>query len=480
MEEVSESLAQMLVDNVHARRMNSAENFFAICQRQRLYTTFSLMVEFNQKVNDRALLYHAIRNIMLKNPILCITVVDSDHSDLSVVKPQHDYLKVLDELKFKDLFLDPPIDVDIVHNKGEFFRKLNDIEIPYGHENTIWKLMILDDYNIVFIANHVALDGISAKHFMQDLQKQLCIMDPTIIMEKDVNYDEELILNYQRDKSKIPKLPKSFDQIVPHNPPFWYIPEFLWNTFFTKRWVWKTSIPSRNESHNHSIINITPEQLQTIKSKTREKAVTLTPYIEIAWLVSQYQIGLFENWSYTDLIVAVDSRIYLPQDIDKDLYRYGLLASSFHTYIPIIKKFLWSKVQQYTNYNQWCVRTKRALFRLGIISSSKIVAKGGQINMDKVLKDTLLNNPKGNTLFSNLGFIMDNGIECGDKFKLQNAYFTQHMNGNYFTFCLNCVTTANGGMNIIYSVPEKDLSQNKLDELTRKFKENLINGCIDN
>lgn len=465
--QIQKSLEAM-ISRGHARRLGRVENFFAICQRQKLYKNFNVISTFNHKISSKPLLYHALRSLMLKNSMICTTIANTDHSDISVPRPNTDYVKILDQLKFKDMFLE--LDNKNLNNKDQLLEEINDIVIPYGHGNPLWKLIVLDDYTLCYLSNHCSSDGITAKHFFQDLTKELNAIDESTLSTEE-DYDEKLVIDYEQDKSLIPNLPEPLENLVSHKPPLWYYPEFIGNILFIK--YFSSRRPSTpNTKHLVRAINISASELSQIKSQTKPRGITLTPYIHSAWLWSQYKSGfLKETENFTDSIVAVDTRHYIPNAIEKDLYKYGLHACSFHTFFRKPQSFNWNSIIKFSDYTKWAVSTRRALYRLGFATSEKLAQKK---NMDAVLRKVVLEGPKGNTMFSNAGVIDDDEV---GKFQILESWFSQNMNGTYFLFTLNTLTTKDGGLNIVVSTPEKEIGDEQFDKLMETFKESLINGC---
>nr|AEZ66623.1 putative alcohol acetyltransferase [Wickerhamomyces anomalus] len=462
---IQKSLDTMLSKG-HARRLSPVENFFALAQRQKLYKNFTMVVKFKNKINNKGLLYHAVKKIIFQNPLMGCTVVNTDYSDLVTPKPQHDYIKILDKLKFKDLFIDGG---NVPKEAAKRMEYINDIVLPYGHGHPFWKLIILDDFTLGYISNHISSDGITAKNFFQDLQHQLTKLSSTNSIP-EIDYDNELILDYQTDQHLLPTLPPALDSIISHKPPLWYYPEFLYTMYKISK-TCELIQPTINHAHHYKSIKIPPEQLSQIQKMIKSNNVTMTPYLETAWLVSQKQINLLGNTSNVDIITAVDTRHYISSDVDREKYRYGLHACSTHTYWEIMNDFKWSSVRDVHKYMKWGVSTKRALFRLGFITSDKLANKH---NLDGFFKDKLKQGKKGNTMFSNVGVVNNSNGE----FAFEDVVFAQHMNGTYFKFCFCCATDLlNGGLNIVVSVPKCDIDEDELDLLMKQFEQNVIQGC---
>lgn len=461
---------EAMLSRGHARRLGRVENFFAICQRQDLYKNFSMISTFNHKINSKPLLYHALRSMMLKNSMICTTIADTDHSDLTKPRPQTDYVKILDQLKYKDVFLD--LGDKSLDDRDELLNEINDIVLPYGHGNPLWKLAILDDNTLCYISNHCSSDGITAKHFFQDLVHELNEIDESSLPQED-QYDEKLLIDYEQDKSIIPAIPMPLESIVSHKPPLWYYPEFIFNILFIKKFSSRRE-STPNSKHHLRSINITSEELSEIKKFIKPHGITLTPYILSTWLWSQYQSGfLTQREKFTDSLIAVDTRHYIPNAIEKNLYKYGLHACSFHTFFRKPQSFNWKSIEKFSEYTKWVVSTGRALYRLGFSTSETLAQKK---NMDALLKKIVTQSPKGNTMFSNSGVMLENYKDNG-KCKVVDSWFSQNMNGTYFLFTLNTVSTKENGLNIVINTAQQEITNDQFDKLAKIFRENLINGC---
>jgi len=481
----NERLNEMLT-NGHARRMGHIENYFAIMQRQKLYKSFAVIAKFNNKINDKPLLFHALRSLLLKYPILASTIVNSDYSDTTTPRPIHDYIKIIDTIRLKDLILELPQDIKNLKNE-ELLKELNKIELPYGDENSLWKLAFLDDYTLVYITNHCLSDGMSARYLLEDLENEFEKISITqqqfTTIELEQDYDTKLILNYNSDHYKISKLPQTLESLVSYTPPWWYIPEYLFNLFFIKKFCFaSTSTVSRDQESIYKTIHLTPNQLYTIKKRlqTNESTtdggkITITPFIQASWLNAQYKSGMLNN-SYlklSDISIPCNARQYLPSGIDQDQFKYGVNTSGSHKFFYPVKRLTWSIINYFNNYAKFIFQTKRYLFNIGILTLEKISKRQ---NLDKMVLENALTSKRGNTVFSNIGLVHDS---MNKNYRIQDIQFAQPAGCLIFGFSMCTVASVDGGMNLVISMIKDVVEPKMFDNMIEIFKENLSSDDIE-
>ncbi len=467
---------QEMISNGHARRMGHIENYFGIAQRQKLYKTFAVIAKFNTKVNDKALLFHALRPLLLKYPTLACTIVDTDYSDTTIPRPIHDFIKVIDVLKLKDFLYELPQEIKgLKQDDPELFAKLNEIVLPYADGNTLWKLAFLDDYTMVYITNHCLSDGISAKNLLQDLENEFERLSPD---DDGEDYESKILLNYNSDKSILGKLPPSIDSIVSYKTPWWYIPEYIYNQFVINYLSFASGVVERSDTHIYKQVHIPPKDLEIIRQRLKDneadRKITLTPFIQAAWLNAQYQAGIFNNFTQvSDVSLPCNTRQYLPSGYDLDAFKYGANTSGSRKFFTPVKKLTWSIVDYFNSYYKYLFKTKRFLYNMGIMTL-EIVFKNQ--NMDKIISESYFGQPRGNTVFSNIGLVHDSNNK---KYRISDVHFSQSPGSLVFTFAMNTVSSVDGGLNIVLAMAEKTISKEKFEFIVEKFKENLLRDDIE-
>lgn len=471
----NETLEEML-EAGHARRMGHIENYFAILQRQKLYKTFSVVARFNTKVNNKALLFHALRPLLLKYSTLAATVVDTDYSDTTIPRPIHDYIKVIDLLRLKDFLYELPEEAKSLKD-DDLLRELNNIELPYADGNVLWKLAFLDDNTIVYISNHCLSDGITAKNLLQDLENEFERLASEDL--PDADYDSKILLNYNSDKQQLAKLPPALDTHVKYAPPFWYFPEYLFNFFFIRFLCFNSGVVKPTDQHQYKTINLSSNEVSALKQRLKEnesdKKITLTPFIQAAWLNAQYNSGIFDNsyFKIADFSIPCNARQYLPSGTDQDQFKYGANTSGAHKFFTPVKKLTWAIVGQYNSYIKYLFQTRRFLYNMGILTMEAIAKTK---NLDKIVRESFFGVQRGNTLFSNLGLVQDSNNE---RYRIQDIKFSQNAGALIFNFSICSVASIAGGMNIVVSMAENAVPEKSFDLIMENFRHNLLTDKID-
>lgn len=467
-DEISIKDLEYKLEKHHARQQGHVENYFGMFQRQKLYKSFGVICSFNHKVNDTRLLFDSLRPLLLKYPILASTIVAQDIPE--TVKPRpNDYIKVKNQIKFSDMMYELPESGEL--RDEELYSAINEIVIPYGEDNLHWRLVIVNDKALAFIGNHVCSDGVTAKNFFQDLEEQFNNYNPSC--EEITN--DSVILDYSKDQNEISPLPKAADAAIDHTPPLWFIPHHLYNKFMIKNFV-PGSITTQGCSHYYKKIHIPTSRLIKIKQdlidNERDKKITLTPYIQAAWLNAQQKTGVYPGASLTNFLLAVDTRQYLPKDENVDQYKYGLYSSVMEKFYHPVKNFTWLIVDYFNRYMKKCVQNGVPLYLVGFLTQERNIKN---INLDQTMREFNKTRMRYNTLFSNIGILQD--TEDND-IKIMDCVFTQNFQGGFYDWSVNGVTTKEGGLNIVVSVPVTvKFSKEKFDKVCDEFYRNMINEC---
>lgn len=453
----------------HARQQGHVENYFALFQRQKLYKTFSVLCTFNQKVNDLNLLFHSLRPILLKHPILASTLIAQDVPES--VKPRpNDFIKVKSQVKFGELIYESS-KFNGLENE-ELYSAINEIVISYGHDNLHWRLVIVDDHTLAFIGNHVCSDGIAGKYFFQDLEEQFNKYTPTT--ETNINCDS-IIFDYSKDQDQMGTIPLGADHIIDYTPPLWFIPQHFYNKFMIEKFV-PSSPTTTGCPQYYRKIHIPSSRLSKIKQdlieNERDKKITLTPYIQAAWLNAQERAQVYPGASLTNFLLAVDTRQYLPTTEKLEDYKYGMYNSAMNKFHHPVKQFTWSIVDYFNGYMKKCVKNGTPLYLLGFLTQEKNIKN---VNLDEALRESNKKRLRQNTLFSNIGLI---DSVNGSSIKIVDCVFTQNFHGNFYDWSINGVATREGGLNIVISVPSTvKFTEEKMNEVCDEFYKNMINEC---
>lgn len=303
----------------HARRLGNLENYFAIAQRQDLYSNFGMFCEFERGCSQSELAA-AIRGVCLEFPLLLHTVVAKKRDEdagfyqreeyLSKPWPDHDYIRVLEKVQMADVVLnEQPEYAELVEEAlerfaecggrytSEVFEVINEIRIPYSHQSRPnWRLVCFPEEGeekaiwrkFLFLSNHCSSDGISAANFFHDLQRHLNQL-PSDAAENDVIFD------YDRDHEKLAELPSPIEKQISYVSPKSFFARLVGAQVIREYVGYKSPCPTisrvcePNGNRFHSyFFNITPDQVNSVKQRLKSKlsvAGTLTPYFQASLLV---------------------------------------------------------------------------------------------------------------------------------------------------------------------------------------------------
>lgn len=502
------TLLREMIENGHARPMGSIENIYGIFNRQKLYRNFSMFAEINDFCNERQL-RAALRNMCLKNPILLHTIVPeiwpfNEKYYLSdeyycMPRSQHEFIAILPELDLSDILANKQTQYQQVLEKAfrefessnfcytsEVYKLIATISIPYVGPS--WRLICLPEKRgtewrkFIFISNHCLCDGRSAANFFHDLKEELnCNIDNRLTVTT--------IFSYERDHYLLPKLPEPLEKRIDFRPPWSYFPKYLvWEPIVNHFKFSSNCATSRlDESFDGKtllteIINIDVQVLekvrQLIKANVHEGG-TITPFLEICWLISLHKWGAFSGKSWTkcltDVFVPVDVRNLLPDDDDiRKSYRYGCNVAAIElnpwiSQLDVEKNSdeFWALVSQ-NQYKITSLLQKKEQLNLIGFNTLDIVEKN--FNLDRELCVHTLNKPRQGTLLSNLGIFPQNSQER-DKYSLENLIFGQFQGSFRESFSMCVCSTDRKGMNIVLTTTSDLIPNSKSwEDLCSTFK----------
>ncbi|CEP63373.1 uncharacterized protein LALA0_S08e00936g [Lachancea lanzarotensis] len=515
MEEKDLNLLQEMQERGHMRKLGHLENYFAACQRQDLYTNFSMFCEVTASFSRKEL-SSAVRAVCLDNPILLHTVIprnEEDHSlkyyisDEHISKPvaSHEYMRLLQKVDMSDILMNEQpeyastvkeilelFETQSHRYTSEIFDVGSTVRIPYGDASKPnWRLLCLpgtskDSFsNVLFFSNHCSSDASSAANFFKDVCFHLS--NPRVHSAPD-----DVIFDYVTDYKGIGKLPVPIDDRVNYKPPLTYLPRLIGTGIVRKYLSYhsKGAVVSRvtkpdagNRVHSY-ILNFTPAQVQQIREKIKahDFNCTITPFLQTCWLVSMYKYGkIFSNslWEwFIDMVVPMHTSQLLPDDPElRAMYRYGsniggsrynLLVSSLN--VRDDRNAFWSLVKYYSGVFHNAKVNNDYLYPLGALMLESVC---GKTNVDKLVADDLIGLPREGVVLSNIGFVKPDPEM--QRFRINDLYFAQTLGSLRHSFTLSACTTTNGGMNLVMCGALGTV-QNKQDwiELCELFKDNVL------
>ncbi|SCU80151.1 LAFA_0B07778g1_1 [Lachancea sp. 'fantastica'] len=489
MNEKSWNLLQEMQERGHARELGHLENYFTACQRQDLYTNFSMFCELSDSFTRKELAC-AIRAVCLDNPILVHTVLprnDKNHSleyyssDEHLSKPitSHEYMRLLQKVEISDILMNEQPEyasiskeiLNLYETQGhkytsEIFDIGSTIRITYGDPSKPnWRILCFpgtseDSFSkLLLFSNHCSSDASSAANFFKDLSSHL--NNPPVHSAPD-----GVIFDYTADYNIVSKLPIPIDERVNYKPPLTYLPRLMGTGLVRKYLSYHSNgaVVSRvtkpdagNRVHSH-ILNFTPAEVQHMRDKIKahDSKCTMTPFLQTCWLVSMYQYGKIFSGSlrewFIDMVVPMHTSQLLPNDPEvKSMYRYGsniggsrynLLISSLN--VGDDKNAFWSLVKYYSGVFHNAKENNDYLYPLGALMLDMV---RGKTNVDKLVADDLLGLPREGVVLSNIGFVKQNPKV--ERFRISDLYFAQTLGSLRHSFTLSSCTTSTGGMNLV-------------------------------
>jgi alcohol O-acetyltransferase len=444
------------IERGHARRAGGVENYFCILQRQKIYKNFALVTKFNKPLS-KELLSGPLRELMLKYPILASSIATTDYSDLSKPRPLHDYVKVINTITLEDVFMDLPTEIKECKDKAEQLALFNEITWKYGDEISLWQLMFLDEYTLVYLSNHVLSDGTSAKFFVSKLQH---LLNQKLLSTKT-------LINYEKDWEKIPQLPPPIESIISYSPPLSFLPGYFLNLGILSKLCFSGISAHRDDKHSYRIIHLNFSKLSKLMTKLRENAVTMTPYIVNSAMNSMYQTVLKLSWlKLMDVVIPCDSRQFLPPGYDRDLMSFGSITGGSHYWYYPVKTQSWGSISYINKFFQYCKESKVYLYGLGILISDFLTWR---TNLDKTIETATVNVPRSGLNYSNIGVIPQ---EEGE-YEIEDVIFTKNAQGCINSFSMSSCSTKNG-MNIVMTMAKGTVTEKEFDLISTIFEANIM------
>lgn len=469
-----------LIDRGHARRMGHLENYFALLQRQELYSNFSVYCSFNRSIELNQL-KGILREIFLKHPILVHTIIPKNYPNhkeyysseeyLNNPCPQHDYMQVLPQLGLDDILLNNQIEYqDILEKIKNQYTKDNykitnnlselvsTIHIPINHTTRPnWGFISLPTENhdgssfekLIFVSNHCCADAITGINIFQEISERLNNGTKMI--------SDSLIYNYEKDYKEMAKIPEPITNRIDYRPPLTSLPQFLLSAFIKSNLNYRSDAeitrkinPQNPQDSFQSIINFPTEELNDIRAAIKEHNCSVTGYLQTCFFLTMKSEGLFDSRKYNefgfDISIPNNTRKLLPTELADEQYKYGANVGGLH-YSYLIYSFDENKFWDLCSYYSNVLKSADYLSGLGSLMLDFVVQKK---NVDAVISDAYLGNKRGGIILSNVGMFP----QKNDTYEITDLMFMQNVGALNFTYVMNVCSTNLGGMNICLSAAE--------------------------
>lgn len=455
------------------RPLSLYENFFRCRTANKFYKTFQLTGTYSKKLT-KSNLSSAVRKLLLDYHILACNVYRGN--GLYNITP-------LEQIKFDDVFLDMTGEESRFLHEGQLnengMKFLNQFEFEIYVNKPLFKLVLLNDFNLSVVFDHTLYDGVVASNFHE------------ILLEKLSENDEEhvdIIFDYKTDKHLIThSLPPPIDDYLPDwevdysdNDPQYFdkvVPPGL--TKFPGRFP-----NSRDYTFSFKLTHFSPDEMKKILHGCKKRGVTLTSFLQYVTILSFQPV--FKN-HYTANRVAIALRRHFSAERAPDYYKHFFDYNDYknmgnlphlglaQNYPPLFK-FDWEEVKQ-ANKNL-----------LKAVNNNKL------LNLSKTFKDRYDPNTDNENLFgglggnkaetsklSNLGFVK---VKEYGNWTIDNLVFSQDTSPTTADLMINVVSCPRGGLNIVTSYNDhsfQDTGLENFDMLMKNFRDNVIKyTTIDN
>ena len=512
-------LNRQLIERGHMRRMGHLENYFALVERQELYSNFSVHCTLNHPL-DYSYLRDILREIILQNSILAHAMVHRGYPDpkayyqgsdfLATPYTEYDYIRVIDRLKLGDVVLDlgtgigarifesyKAADYKVTKTVSELIAgiciSIYDVDTPN------WRLICLPKNieeessgrfsRMIYISNHCCSDGVSGVNLFRDIVQILNRMSPNGLQGSDTKTNTKVdrdstIYDYASDWQSMSKLPLPITDRINYIPSAFKLAVGMIDALVRSVTDYKSPAQPITRITNekpqtcfHETLRFTPHEVTRMRRKIREENCTVTAFLQTCLFVSLQQHQVFANRKWReltfDMTIPSDTRKFLPEELATEQYKYGSNVGGQH-YSFMIRKFddknFWDLCRQYMD----TLRNGDQFIGFGLLFHDMV--RKNQ-NVDKIIVDSYLGQRRGGVMLSNLGVynqVVEDGKEMA--WQIEDMEFLQNVSGIVFSYSVGVCTTETSGMNIALSVIEGALKDRddfeswcgELDLLMRK------------
>lgn len=438
----------------HHRRSPGYNERYYICRNtQKHFTSFNVLIQYNKHIG-RDELFHALRQVVLKQPTLACNFFRLYGEDEE--ENGHNYqVRFVNSIDFDDVVTYRAVEkVD-----GALFEELNDITFAMNTEKALWRLFVLElpsrKQILCACFEHSLADGLSGIQF----HKQL-----TAALDAPQKDSSEYIFRYDPDQIGGPAISPAVENLTDlFVTSIWFrsmyffrktmFYEIITRSFqFLYRMLFSTEFyhsPGVHPMYSHQpvqhslkskykVLNFTPAQVTKILAFCRTQGITMTPFFNAIGLRLMentiYKEGIFASKT----IIAVNGRRFYRQ-FDNN-FPFGVLLGGIVIPLPPIQ----------TDNKETLTRLMRHIHNISQIEINrrhifKVVGMYDFFNhwhrFKSVFNKTQTRYP---LLISNLGMV---STDTSD-WVFEQAYFALNTSTAYQVI-FDMVSTPEGGLNLV-------------------------------
>ncbi|EMG47238.1 SPAC18B11.03c Uncharacterized protein C18B11.03c [Candida maltosa Xu316] len=468
-----------MVEPQHRRPVEFLERYY-ICRTTEKYSSnFSISVRYNHRSISKALLSHALHQLITNNSWFVQNYFHINHKMDDLANGTNYEVRILDSVKFEDAVSYKQVD----QFDASCLEFLNDFVFTMKANLPLWKVFVFEESDggqvISVCYDHSHFDGLSGVQFQKDLAKELSRV------ANEEYFD--VLFDYRRDFDKLPK------QILPARENLTDLFSLSWTEYINltlKKHVpyydsllnylspssnglpiFHTDKPvDKNLKTRFRILKLKPDEVDKISKYCRSIGVTLTSYFDIICLKSLQETVFTKVHPSSDFntssLVAINGRRYYSDEIKNFLY--GCMVCGAPIILPNIKEGdnLEITMKKFHAEMTDDINSKKSFKAVGVLKYT---------NMWDFFKQKLNKIGGRYTLtISNLGKIGNSN----DTVTFEEMYFTSNT-GVVYNFVLNMTTLPNGELTVVFgNLPEFENhemnNQPIMDEFLSVFKSNLL------
>lgn len=472
----------------HRRKPGTIERYYICRNTQDHFTSFNVLIQHNKRI-DREELFHALRQVVLKEPTLACNFFRL-YGDDEAENGHNWEVRFIDQISFDDVVVYKSVD----KFDGDVLEELNDVRFPMNVDKPLWRLLVLElpsgKQMLCASFDHSLADGLTGIQFHKDLTS--AISSP---QKESVEY----IFRYDPDRIGGPDISPSVEDLTDlYICSIWYkliryflttlIYKFIARPFsFLHRKIFRHEFQPDFDlypaySHmpvqrclktKYKMLNFTPEQVTKILAFCKAQDITMTPFFNIVGLRLMDDTIFSEGSFSSKSMIAVNGRRYF-KEFDK-MFPYGVLLASLTIPLAPVKtddKGTLVRLMKYMhNITAGAIRSRSIFKDVGMFS---------YVNLWKVLKQlfdkTQVRLPM---LISNLGRVSNST----SGWTFEQAYFSLNTSTAY-QVVFDMVSTLEGGLNLVCAyLPEFHEKMiigphgkpvNAMDELTNQVYQRAL------
>ncbi len=312
------------------------EQYFTVRSEKDLYKSILVSASYSTPISKPELI-RAVRAVVLDNPILSANVFQLEDGCKSAwlgIVPSFD-IECAIEYRYTSDKYGPnkmPEDGSIFQFTADLFPGLMNEGFSSNlsqQDKVLWKLIVLNNTEVCFIYDHCLADGMSSCFFHDSLFKKLVEFENQPLNPSSLN--SKFVFS---DFNPSNPLPPPIELLLDFHTSMkslagelwnYYAPKFLKSKKIANAWKAKPISDTRealfdlktgkaiiNSSPIYDLITLDNKSTSKILSICKEKKVTVTSFLTIAFLESILDITKSKP---TQFAIAVDARRYL--DVDK-------------------------------------------------------------------------------------------------------------------------------------------------------------------